>query len=779
MNNLEKYLDRVIAQKAAGAKVPQALQVPRPPIEQDLETEPSVDVAGAMLRRWYIVLLTFLILTSVGIPSIWLLIQRKYVVSGAIKVAPIIPNIITGEADRSHLSNYQSFMYTQAEMLTSPPVIQKVSDDLSPKGLSFFEERTNTLAAKVRQKLKNKEIRPEPFAVLKQAVLDGMITAEPVRRAELIKVSMTWPNASEAKRIVDSFIRNYMALEVNSATQEEERQLAILEDEQKVLAGKIENYLNQIGQLAKEFGSKDLASRYDMNLQRVGSLLKSLTEVEARRIYLQAQIKAAEEAPNEPIPLEDRVTMRENYVNKDPIVTGLTANIVALEQALVAAKQALTPTNPQIKQKEELLEALRSRLEEQKAKAREDFSKLMEEETASISGTRLKSLKAQLEQTKAHEKELRELLAQEDARTVNVGQKDLAMQDLQYQLTLTKDMHDQISRRIQEFRMERKRPARISVAYNADISEILDKRVKYTAALLFVSLALGAGLALLRDKADRSLRTPDDVVKRIGLRIIGTTTSSETVEPAYLPEQVAGEFQAIRANLGMLDGNGMPRTIVVTSPGMREGKTTVATNLAISVSRSGKRVLLIDGDLRNPQIASLLGLPKGLRSVQDVLFAGKDFSKAVSTLYSSGSAVLDVLAADARNRADAFELLTSPLAAQRLNQICQEYDHVIVDTPPVLAFADALVWAKYADGVILTCFAGLTTGPNLNKAKERLAQIDARVLGTVVSNVEPDDSYHPYGYHYYPRTRSRGHARRVRSKMLLPVKPKDTDQRKT
>jgi capsular exopolysaccharide synthesis family protein len=231
---------------------------------------------------------------------------------------------------------------------------------------------------------------------------------------------------------------------------------------------------------------------------------------------------------------------------------------------------------------------------------------------------------------------------------------------------------------------------------------------------------------------------------------------------------VAGDYQTIRANLGMLEGGGMPKTLVVTSPKMKEGKTTFAVNLAISVSKSGKKVLLIDGDMRNPCIASLLGLPKGSRCLQDVLLGKKALHDA---LYSVPSSRMDVIAADSSNTDGAFELLASSVTVQRLSEIGQGYDHVIIDTPPVLAFADALIWAKVADGVILTCFAGQTTSPDLKKAQERLAQINAKVLGTVLGNVEVDDSYHPYGYRYYPRSgRSDAHAKRVKSKLLLPVK---------
>jgi len=442
-------------------------------------------------------MLTLLLICSGGVAAIWFLVEPVYTVTGAIRVAPIISNILTGKDDGGRISDYQSFMYTQSEMVTSSHVVQRVADDLADKGLTFFEGRTSGLVAKPAGEQSGKEVKLGPAGLLKQAILDEVITAEPVRRAELIAVSMKWTDAEEAKRIVDAFIRHYIAVEVTSAAEQERQGLGVLESEQRILSGKLDNYRAQIAELAREFGSKKLDSRYDVNLRRVGSLLAQLTEVEARRIYLETQVKLLEQTHEETVPLQESVLMREEYVNKDTAVQVLTSSIVALDQELITDRQTEDPAGPQIKQKEELLEILRTRLDEQKKKARDSFKELMREEAAFQSDKKLADLKATLEQTQAHETELRDLLSKEDTQSIDLGQKNLAIQDLEDKLAFTKEMYDKISTRIAEFEMERKRPSRITVAYNADVAGVRDKRAKYTIVLILASVVVGALLALL------------------------------------------------------------------------------------------------------------------------------------------------------------------------------------------------------------------------------------------------------------------------------------------
>lgn len=222
----------------------------------------------------------------------------------------------------------------------------------------------------------------------------------------------------------------------------------------------------------------------------------------------------------------------------------------------------------------------------------------------------------------------------------------------------------------------------------------------------------------------------------------------------------------------LLNGGNIPNKLVITSGGTCEGKTTFAINLATSLAMGGKKVLLVDGDLRKPDIQRLLNLPKGSRGLQDVLL-GKSFEDVVRSIPSGG---FDVLTADSRNASDGFELLSLPDVSKCLNLISDKYDHVIIDSPPVLAFPDALLWAKIADGVILTSFAGYTEEQDLRETLERLKQIKVKVLGTILSNVPLGHSYYRYDYNYYTNKTAAKNSRRKNSKTMLLLPAKEGDK---
>jgi len=767
MNDLEKYHDQVIGQELVSFETP-----PEP------EGQSISNLIAGILHHWPLVLVTFVVICAIGIPAVWFLIEPQYCATASIRVAPIIPNVLFSDKDSERvMPMYENFKTDQARLIAADQrVLQWVADDLSDKGLKFFEKRSPLsekaagLVKTLRQAIGEKIIAivlPEkavdPIEVLRQAITKEIITAIPVRRSELININMLNSDPKEAEQIATSFRMAYMSVEGSRSSQGEDQKLQLLENQRRIYEEKLQLQSESLRQLAQEYGSVELTQRQDIMIQRVAVLQELATKLDADKILLEITIELLEKTKDGKTLQKALLERRHTFVQNDILIRMLTERIAQLEEELISAGQVLSDENPQLKRRAELLEAFEAKLEEHREKVEKTFNESVAEELSENREAELADAKLELQGLIAQRYILQAKIDKEDINTIELGRKQLAIVEQQEQLDLTKEVLVTIRRRIQQMEMERKRPARISVPYETTIIPVPSKRIKYTIALMFGGMACGMLLAFLKDKADLRLHTPNDVTKCIGIRIIGTTTSSHNVKPALLPGQIAEDYQTIRTNLGLLDGEGIPNKLVVTSPETREGKTTFAINLATSLSRSGKKVLLIDGDLRKPDIARFLNLPKVSKGLQDVLL-GKEFDQAVYSIPSTG---LDVLASDSHGGMDAYELIASPIARRRINELSEKYDHVIIDTPPVLVFPDALIWAKFGDAVILTSFAGKTTTPELRKAKERLMRIDARVLGTVLSNVQAEQSYSHRGHGYYAQNaQSRKNVKRARRKLL-------------
>lgn len=739
MNNLEKYLDQVIEQKPV---------VYEPPAEVQ-ETPPTSNLMETVRRRWPIVVVVTLLIMAVGLPGVWFLVEPVYIVQGLVRVKPVVPGILDNTPSPDELSNYVQFVHTQALLLMSDEQrLQKIVDDLAGRNLAFFSGRPGTRLEKLLAKVLPRDANELPDQILRKAIAKQTITAGYLQGSELMAVTMKSRNIDEARTIVNSFLRNYVGQYGVETTTSESQNITILENQKNEYQKRIAESRQKLRELAMQYGSTGLDALQAVELQTQSALQSRLTQLEADRVKIEADIGVYEKTETMALAPEQIVAARTSHINSDPMVTELSTNIVQMERELLAAQQTHLPANPVYAQRVAVLKAFQQKLEERRKVLAEEFDANLENKLKEAAQQRVLQAKAQKAQIEAHIDEIRRILSEQQVRTVKMGTTNLDLQDLQRKVEMDEQVLDRVNQRLRWFEMERDRRPRVQIASLAEMKGKNDDRPKYAGMVVFVALGCGLGLALLRDKTDKTIQTPADILRQTDLPILGTTTSSRTVKPALFAEQIASDYQTIRTNLGLLYNGGMPKRLVVSSPGMREGKTTFAVNLATSLAKSGKKVLLIDGDLRKPDIGHMLNVLNNTSGLQNVLL-GEDPNGVVCVLPSSG---LHVLAANPRYTGDAYELLTSSTASEQMERLGREYDHLIVDSPPALAFPDALVWAKLTDAVILVSFAGQTTAPDLKEAKERFARIRARILGAVVSNVPVDQGLYRQGYTYRSRS---------------------------
>lgn len=265
---------------------------------------------------------------------------------------------------------------------------------------------------------------------------------------------------------------------------------------------------------------------------------------------------------------------------------------------------------------------------------------------------------------------------------------------------------------------------------------------------------LGFGSALVLDYFDDRVRSPREVRRNLGLTVLGVVPRFDPVNGKAPPEYgrvhleprsaPAEAYRVIRTNLGFSLAAKPRHTLLVTSPGPGEGKTTTAANLAASLARQGERVVLLDADLRKANIHRLMGVDRepGLTEI----LTGKATAEAV--LVPGGIENLDILPSGPLPPNSA-ELLSTERMTALLETLRRSHDRIIIDSPPVLAVADPAVLAQRTDAAIMVIRSGQTGRQALLEAMERLRDVGGDVLGVVVNALRHEMGYGGSYYYYY------------------------------
>jgi capsular exopolysaccharide synthesis family protein len=261
-----------------------------------------------------------------------------------------------------------------------------------------------------------------------------------------------------------------------------------------------------------------------------------------------------------------------------------------------------------------------------------------------------------------------------------------------------------------------------------------------------VGLAAGVGVAVLRFVLDTRIHSSHDIEQVTDKPMLGGISFDPEARKRPLVVHVdprsprAESFRTLRTNLQFLNFDSAPRSFVVTSSVPGEGKSTTAANLAISLAETGARVVLVDGDLRLPRVAELMGL-EGAVGLTDVLIGRAELG---DVLQRWGRAQLHVLPSG-QVPPNPSELLGSRYMERLLSTLASDFDFVIIDAPPLLLVTDAAVISKLAGGAIMVAASGRTKKTELVGAIRALDHIGSKLLGVVVTML-PTKGPDAYGY---------------------------------
>ncbi|MGB9073496.1 MAG: polysaccharide biosynthesis tyrosine autokinase [Terriglobales bacterium] len=330
------------------------------------------------------------------------------------------------------------------------------------------------------------------------------------------------------------------------------------------------------------------------------------------------------------------------------------------------------------------------------------------------------------------------------------------------------------NRQLYEGLLEKLKEAGVTAGLRSNNIKILDAARVPTAPVepniprnlafaLILGITSGVGLAFLLENMDNTVRTTEQAqiisaLPSLGMIPLGSKSSHDGTGPKRLlpsskeavelvtqvrpQSQMAESYRALRTSLLLSSLGAPPRVIMVTSARPQEGKTTTSINSAIVLAQKGTRVLLVDADLRRPSIHKTLGM--GPRSgLSNVLTGSATLAQVIAP--SPILPNLFILAAGTPPPNPA-ELLASANMKEVLDELREQYDHIVIDTPPTLSVTDAVVLSPRMDAIILVIRSGQTTKQALRRARDILLQVNAHVTGVLLNAV---DLRSPDYYYYY------------------------------
>ncbi|NQT13346.1 MAG: polysaccharide biosynthesis tyrosine autokinase [Planctomycetes bacterium] len=678
------------------------------------------------VRRWWRLCVPIgLVFGMLGGVAVYVLHEPKHEASAWLRIAETAP-FIAFESRRRSESNTE----TQIELIRSPLVLGRVAAQEEMAERIDGEEEE----AKIRWLLKHLDV-------------------ESVGGSELVKVSIETPEPTNSARIVNAIVDAYLDLQDQNDTGRTRRVVELLEQERELRFREVARLRETVRELTEQTGGAGSGP----TLPRSGppvDIEDRLANAELELEILKAQSQALEETiakKQVDVPVGALEAAIEERTEVQRLREFLAEKRLRLHE--IESKSALSNQDPFYRQLAREVASDEEMLERMKAELREQVRP--EVETALLLQRRdeLAEMRSDLEQrrlTVAMLTQRREELLKE-ARQLSGEALDLEFE--RAELTQAEEVFQRITSRLAELRMERQAPTRVTLLRSAVAPPVSPQVASYgkTGFASLLGLCLPFGLAVFWERMARRVTNSAELEEESNLTIVGEiprlaeTTRlgpSGSSRHAGLDLTILEEsFDSLRTCLMLSKSLKGVKTLAVTSATNREGKTSVATQLALSIaSASGEKTLLIDGDMRDPDVHKLLGvsLEPGLA---EILGQGCSVRE---TIAAASDAPLDVLPAG-RLPASPHRLFRNGALESLLDEIRSSYRYIVIDTPPILGASEALLLARAADACLFCAMWDTSRMDQVHTACRRLVAADVHSLGIVLSGVPARRYAYRYG----------------------------------
>jgi capsular exopolysaccharide synthesis family protein len=671
----------------------------------------------AFRRRWLPATALALALASIAGILTWVFLPKGFESVAWLRVRD--KSGMFGVGGGRDNAEYEAYRKTQVQLIKSPFVLTSA---LRRPGISSL----STLSAE-----------DDPVGYL----MRNIQVSAPME-SEVVQVRMRGEDAKEVTQIVNAVAQAYLSDVVNKEKSERLNRRDTLERKYKENMAEVRSSLDTYNNLAKSLGTADtaeVATQRSLLLDHLGTLRSQLNQTQRDLTLIDAELAIMDAKDRGEISLEQSVPEEtvDAMLLRDPQFAEFRERLSAIEESMAyqAERSARGGNDPAVKRLEAMRDAMMRRLEDRKEELRPQIvAQLAMDSTNRRTGAAAESpvvlrmrreiLAQQLEQTtKDFDKVASEV------KTLGAANADLMSrkQEIEQLMKVT----DQMGVQLNATEIDVNMPNRVELIEEASVPEGSDElfRSMLSALAALGGLVLGGGSVVLFEYLRDRVSIPEEVSQRVGLRVIGTVPQISRSRKRANDGHVAECVDGIRAVISQT-GREAPKVILVTSAVEHEGKTTFAAQLAASLARSGKRTLLLDGDLRHPNAHLALGLD--LRAGLPELLRGEISPDeavqptAIDGLFAVTGGVCDYAAITALSR---------PETAALLKSLRDSFDHVVIDAGPVLAFADVLLLGQLSDLAIVATMRDVSRMPQVTSAVDRLRSVGIRVLGTVVNGV--------------------------------------------
>lgn len=668
------------------------------------------------------------------------------------------------EIDDSAPIDNQDYLETQVQVLQSDAlgmsVIRSLHLDRNPE---FVSSSQRPPLASARERATNPSAEPglsylsEQFALADRTPLESIalssfqrrLSISPVRNSRLIEVSFASHDPQLAQTITNDLVTQFMNQNYKNRYTSTMAASEWLSAQLSDLHGKVDEANQAVSDFQKKYGFVD-ADDPDVPLtQLMGEVNHQLADAQASRIETEAFVHMVDLGQSDSVPA----------LRDDQLYQNLTAQHAALLGQLAQARTVYGDENSNVKK----LESASTELANQ----------LADERTRVIDRLRvsLTALRARENMTRTERENVRRQMGEASSHSVEY-------RVLKNEAAASADLYNTLQARLRE--------AGIYAGLGSSNIHVIDLAPKLRnasephRALIIgfggvVSCFLALALAFVKESFDNTVRTPEDVRTLIGvpslamippiggrsvrrtqslLSKVGLTNGSQRLSSLATPvlmkprTEESEAIRELRAALSYSRSGTAVRVVLVTSPSDGEGKTTVAANLAVAFSRWGK-TCLVDGDLRRSSAAEVFGIVArdglgqclaGSASVPEILVPAPSIKNL--TILPAGSSL-----------ADPGDLIASEKMRTTLTELRNEFDHVVIDSPPVIPFADPRILSLLSDAVVLVGRYGVTTRRAMSRGRELLDEIRAPFVGVVVNDIQTDSAdYRYYNYGFSRRT---------------------------